>query len=309
MTAPSHLRSSEGVPLVVSLAWVALCSACAAAGGQGESTVTQNGQSSSGPSPGSAVSIPGLTPSDPTQLFDPSELEPTDDCDEELPVVYRDFSQSHPDFEMAFRGDVVRRQLIAPSLGADGKPVFLSSVGCAARMESPTACRTDFRVEQPVITSAESFSQWYRDTPNVNVAFERTLLLTDAGSGFYRYESSDFFPIGNDQGFGITPAGQGKNFLFTTEVHVLFSYVAGKKFTFRGDDDMWIFINGKLALDLGSMHGREEGVIDFDAQAAELNIAPGRAYPMDIFHAERHTSASNFSIETNIACFTPTIPR
>jgi fibro-slime domain-containing protein len=72
---------------------------------------------------------------------------------------------------------------------------------------------------------------------------------------------------------------------------------------------MWIFINGKLAMDLGGMHGSQNGTIDFDAQAADLGIAVGRAYPMDIFHAERHTSASNFGVETNIACFTPSIPR
>ena len=55
------------------------------------------------------------------------------------------------------------------------------------------------------------------------------------------------------------------------------------------------------------MHGAESGTIDFDAQAAALGITPGRAYSMDIFHAERHTTASNFSVETNIACFTPSI--
>ena len=41
-------------------------------------------------------------------MFNADDLVPTDECDGKLPVVYRDFSQAHPDFEMAFSGDVVR---------------------------------------------------------------------------------------------------------------------------------------------------------------------------------------------------------
>jgi fibro-slime domain-containing protein len=240
------------------------------------------------------------------QLFDPNEVEPTDECDSVIPVVFRDFNDSHPDFEMDFSGDGIRLNLLSPMLGAGDKPVFASSVGCPARTGEQT-CRTDWNVTTPVINSATTFDQWYRDTPNVNMTFERELELreTQPGSGLYVYSSNDFFPLAASDGFGVTPPNQGKNFLFTTEIHLNFVYGAGQKFSFRGDDDLWIFINKRLALDLGSMHGQESGTIDFDAQAAKLSIAPGRTYSMDIFHAERHTNASNFSIETNIACFTP----
>jgi len=246
-------------------------------------------------------------------MFNAQDLEPTDDCDGKLPVIYRDFNEMHPDFERSFSGDVVRRQLIGPELGPDGKPVFLSSTGCPWKQGSPTAC-DNWTVDKPVITSAETFNQWYRDVSGTNIRFEATLVLTEtpAGSGVYKYSSNDFFPIGADQGFGATPANNNpgkKNFLFTTELQVNFEYVAGQTFTFEGDDDMWIFINNRLALDLGSTHAAARGTIDFDAQAATLGITPGRAYPMNIFHAERHTSASNFTVETNIACFTPSIPR
>jgi fibro-slime domain-containing protein len=295
-----------GASLVGALAF----SACAAGGGQGgESTVTQSAQGGSGKPSTPSTPVNGAAPSaSDGPMFAADDLVPTDECDGKLPVVYRDFSQAHPDFEMAFRGDVVRRQLIEPTLGADGKPVFKSSVGCPAKKDTPTSCE-NWSVQQPVITSADSYNQWYRDTPGVNIAFEKTLELVDSGGGLYKYNSTEFFPIGSDQGFGITPPGAGHNFLFTTEVHVTFEYVKGQTFTFQGDDDMWIFVNGKLALDLGSMHSSERGVIDFDAQAADLGILVGRAYPMDIFHAERHTSASNFGVETNIACFTPSIVR
>ncbi|MGK4005483.1 fibro-slime domain-containing protein [Sorangium sp. So ce1036] len=231
------------------------------------------------------------------------------ECSSVLQVVYRDFKESHPDFEMDFRGDVVRRKLLKPELDAEGKPQFLDRVGCAAELTTPLDCR-DAGLNQPVIMSAESFDQWYRDVEGVNMTFTKELELEESppGSGQYVFDSTDFFPLAPEEGFGITPPNhKNQNFLFTTEIHLKFGYVAGQKFSFRGDDDMWIFINGRLALDLGSMHGPESGVIDFDAQASELGIVPGNSYTMDIFHAERHTDGSNFHIETNISCFTPVI--
>jgi fibro-slime domain-containing protein len=230
-------------------------------------------------------------------------------CGTVLPVIYRDFDESHPDFEMDFRGDGVRRRLVSSELGSDLKPQFLSAVGCHADLATPLGCR-DGTPSQPVIEGGQaSFDQWYRDVDGENVSFTKELPLTEstAGSGQYVFDSSDFFPLSPEEGFGVTPANNYKNqnFLFTTEVHLKFGYIAGQRFSFRGDDDLWIFVNSKLALDLGSMHGPESGVIDFDAQAAELGIVPGGTYSMDIFHAERHTDGSNFRIETNIACFTP----
>lgn len=285
---------------------------CSAGGGSDATIETQPFGNQGAGAPGT----PGA-PGSPTPgivlapTFDDTEVEPTDECDGNIPVLYRDFNEFHPDFEMAFRGDVVRRQLIGATLGPDHKPTFASSIGCPAQQGTPTAC-ANWMVQQPVITSAQTFDQWYRNVDGVNVPIEGMLSLveTPPGSGIYIYASSDFFPISNDQGFGVTPAGfwMNKNFLFTTEIHLNFEYVAGQTFQFRGDDDLWIFVNGKLALDLGSLHGPEIGVINFDAQAAELGITPGRAYAMDIFHAERHTEGSNFAIQTNIACFTaPTV--
>lgn len=91
----------------------------------------------------------------------------------------------------------------------------------------------------------------------------------------------------------------------TTSLTSTWSSRSSWSFTFRGDHDLWIFVNGVLALDVGGLHEALEGTIDFDAQASQLGITPGELYEMDIFHAERQTSESNFRIETNIRCFTP----
>ena len=225
-----------------------------------------------------------------------------------LAVTFRDFNEKHPDFERSFAGDVVRRKLVDATLGTDQKPAFLSSTGCPFKEGTPLAC-DNWDTPKPVITSAETFNQWYRTVDGVNYELKKEIKLeeTTNGSGQYVFESSAFFPLGKDEGFGITPAGNdlGKNFLFTTEIHVRFQYVTGQKFTFRGDDDLWIFVNGKLALDLGSTHAAAEGVIDFDEQAGSLGLTAFSSYPMDIFHAERHTRDSNFKLTTNISCFEP----
>lgn len=305
-------------PLSYSAALLLPLIACSAGGEQSAgSTVqpaAQQPPADTAPASESALGAgqPVATPSTGSSpVFGDEELEAEDECDTILPVLYRDFSEGHPDFEMPFQGDEPRLQLVQPDLGADGKPVFLDSVGCPRDNERHRECNTGFNPTQPVITSAETFGQWYRTLQGTNFEFEREIALTETapGSGVYTFGSNAFFPLSPAEGFGETPPGQGRNFLFTTEIHTQFSYVAGQVFTFRGDDDLWIFVNGKLALDLGGMHGERTASIDFDAQATELGISPGGTYGMDVFHAERHTTQSNFYMETNIACFTPVIPR
>lgn len=222
-------------------------------------------------------------------------------------------------------------ELVERTLGAEGKPAYFAGaadvapggptiragVGRQKRVVSGTGCWPsttgvcsvgtcapwNFDPPTYAIESATTFNQWYRTTAGVNqeIAGELPLVETAPGSGVSVFDSNAFFPIDN-QGFGNTP-GQQHNYHFTTEIHVKFVYQAAQRFTFRGDDDLWIFVNGKLALDVGGLHEDLEGTIDFDAQASTLGITPGAAYQMDIFHAERQTSESNFRIETNIRCF------
>ena len=153
------------------------------------------------------------------------------------------------------------------------------------------------------IKSAATFAQWYTTLEGINkeVPGEIPLVETPVGSGISVFDTNAFYPI-DGKGFGNT-AGQTHNYHFTTEIHVKIKYEAGQKFTFRGDDDLWIFVNGQLALDVGGQHQALEGVVDFD----KLGLTAGSSYPMDIFHAERQTAESNFRIETNIKCFEPVV--
>lgn len=276
------------------------------AGASGETTTTGSPSTAAvGSSVGGSLNIDLGTGSGATTSAD-------EDCDSILDVTYRDFDATHPDMERDFAGDVIRHNLVALQLGSDKKPVFASSIGCPRVVERPSQpgeC-DNWQVSEPVIESKESFDQWYRTVAGVNLEIPKTLELTDMGGGLYVFDSTSFFPLGPDEGFGVAPTPDHhlmSNFLFTTEIHVRFRYVSGQVFTFRGDDDLWIFVNNKLAMDLGSMHAAETGTIDFDLQAQELGIVSGQSYDMDIFHAERHTLESNFRFETNISCFEPVV--
>jgi fibro-slime domain-containing protein len=222
---------------------------------------------------------------------------PDKGCYQILGVV-RDFKGAdeaggHPDFE-AYSGSKQTTGLVGTDLGADRKPVYASK--CEKNMVDAAACPYGAQT-----TSAADFMPWYRTTDGVNKAFEIFFILEQSANGTAQtFSSSAFFPLDAAKvpdSFGNN--GREHNFHFTTELHTKFMYRGGEKFTFRGDDDLWVFVNKKLALDLGGLHPMVEGTIDMDAQAGQLGLTKGTAYDLELFHAERHTNASNFQVETN----------
>lgn len=199
-----------------------------------------------------------------------------------LTATIRDFRASHIDFQNKNGGE---QGIVAAMLGSDRKPVYAGGAGTNTTH------------------GAAAFDQWYRDVPGVNMPFSVRLALSEqpVGSGNFVYDSDAFFPL---DGMGWPGEERhGHNFHFTTEIHATFRYGGGEVFTFRGDDDVFVFVNGRLAIDLGGVHGAQSQTLDFDAEAAALGIQVGQTYPLDLFHAERHTVESNFRIETSIACF------
>ncbi len=194
-----------------------------------------------------------------------------------FPAVIRDFNDSHPDFEYVIGAE---QGIVANDLGDDGLPVYANPDGVTN-----------------TTNGIDAFNQWYRDVDGVNqrIPMEFDMVINDEGD--WQYKNFDFFPI-DDLGWGNQ--GRSHNYHFTLESHLVFDYEGDEHFMFAGDDDLWVFINGKLAIDIGGVHSVEAREIYLPDLAEQLGIEPGNRYSFDLFFAERHTVKSTFKFETSI---------
>lgn len=223
----------------------------------------------------------------------------------QLTGVIRDFKVEHPDMQYETANIGVKTGLVLRAIGPDGKPQL--STG------------TDYK--KGMIAGPKSFNQWFNDVPGVNIAMPFTITLDnkqEGKGGTYSFavekqqvvngKPQYFFPIDgkgwNDK--AKDKNGDYRNFYFTYEIHTEFTFTKRTErpsdmvFTFTGDDDVWVYINGKLAVDIGGVHAQATKTVNLDLKAAELGLEPGKTYPLDFFFAERYTSESNFRIETTM---------
>ncbi len=245
--------------------------------------------------------------------------------------VVRDFAEKsvtggHPDFEQqptAGFGHYMGQ--VKDTLDAEGKPQFKSRGYKVNSQWKDKAGRQMINPREYIaakqgdvagslasseggsILNAERFAQWFRDVPGVNVSKQMSISLTrQLGTNMYTFNDKTddsyknlggFFPINGDL-FGNSK-NEAKNFHFTFELNTEFVYRkdAGQVFTFTGDDDVWVFIDGKLVIDIGGVHSAITQSINLDRLTW---LEDGMTYQLRFFFAERHRTQSNCRIDTNL---------
>lgn len=262
-----------------------------------------------------------------------TETEATESTSDNLPdriqldCVIRDFKPKsweggHPDFESF--GGTTTVGLVAEYLSDDGKPVSsgdLRGMKISSEFKDSEGRNINPAMYDPEmgdvqgslvngpsgngLTSSDRFDQWYRNVPGVNLSTVIQLSLDRIeGTDRYVFDSQGgnefdpvwFLPI-NGELYGNFR--DDRNYHFTTEINTEFTFhrETGQVFKFTGDDDVWVFIDGRLVVDLGGLHPKREQFLDLD----RLDwLEDDRTYALDIFHAERRYSGSNFRVETTL---------
>jgi len=246
----------------------------------------------------------------------------------------RSVTGGHPDFErQPTAGFAQYTKMVADSLDENGKPVMRSTGNrlssdwrdAAGRNRIDNRSYINSRTGDTngsaatsaggALTSAENLAMWFSDTPGVNLSQPLALTLQrNAGTNVYTFNDrtdarfsglGGFFPINGELFGNSRNNSQNFHFTFELETEFIFERGSGQVFTFTGDDDVWVYVDGKLVIDIGGVHSAKSQSIDLDRLAWLQN---GRSYKLKFFFAERHRTASNFRIDTTLRLRTVQAP-
>jgi len=277
----------------------------------------------------------------------------------DVPVIYRDFNpNTHPDFQKTVSGYLPHALPLSANARAAGNPNCGSNLQQGMPSFGLGADKEPFRRQSPEtpITAATtnctlsvgSFYQWWHDDSSANITIlGRSLRLFRLGDGSYVFNSASdtvtdprincgngastsscvmqnadlsggFFPI-NGLGYGNWTAT--KNYAFTSEVRYPFTFRGGEVLNFTGDDDVFVYVNSKLIVDLGGVHPAISKSVTLStttaldpASGGSVALVSGHTYEIAVFQTERNTVGSNYKLtlggfnQTQSICSFPPSP-
>ena len=172
------------------------------------------------------------------------------------------------------------------------------------------------------------FSGYGSDTLTTNYGNWDTDCVYDAVSNFGGGSNGvGFFPFDASITNGGTTKNNANDYGFGMRTDIEFNVGKDGKingvaqvFNFTGDDDLWVYIDGKLVLDLGGAHKKAEGSINFSTKKVTVrtgtksvnnvtrntnfafdNQDPSKTHTLTMFYMERGMIESNLKFGFNFS--------